>query len=148
MNCRKELSLTHSKSKVQWWAIFAILGIVIAFTACDKDKDDDGVVVEEHPFLNVVNQNNDSRSITSVRLVGYEFNNLSIAIGDSQTFTLDKGMPGGYSDINITVSHKYSAWSGSVSTKVNFNDGETTTITLKGCLTFEGCQGFYLEYNP
>ncbi|MCH7658495.1 MAG: hypothetical protein IIB05_09300 [Bacteroidetes bacterium] len=95
-----------------------------------------------------MNQNNDSRSITSVSLVGYEFTNLSIAIGNSQTFTLDKGMPGGYSDINIIVSHKYSAWSGSVSTKVNFVDGDTTTITFKGCITFEGCEGFYLEYNP
>lgn len=147
MNCDKELNSTLSKSKVQWWTIFAIFGIVFAFTACEKDKkDNDGP--EEHPSLKVVNQNNDSRSITSVSLVGYEFTNLSIAIGNSQTFTLDKGMPGGYSDINIIVSHKYSAWSGSVSTKVNFVDGDTTTITFKGCITFEGCEGFYLEYNP
>jgi len=55
-------------------------------------------------------------------------------------------MPGGYSDINITVS--YGTPSGSVSTKVNFNNGENTTITFKGCITFEGCNGFYLEYNP
>ena len=56
-------------------------------------------------------------------------------------------MQGGYSDINVTVSYKYGS-SGFTSTKVNFNDGETTTVTLKGCISFEGCQGFYLEYNP
>ena len=122
--------------------IILVLSIILIHS-CKKDNDSP----KEYPSLKVVNQNNDSRSITSVSLVGYEFTNLSIAIGDSQTFTLDKGMPGGYIDINITVSHKYSAWSGSVSTKVNFNDGETTTITLKGCLAFEGCQGFYLEFN-
>jgi hypothetical protein len=147
MNCNKELILPHSKSKVKCWAIFAIFGIALAFTACNRDKnndiDNDDVV--EYPSLKVVNQNNDNRSITSVSLVGYEFNNLNITIGGSQTFVLDKGMPGGYSDINIIVSHKYSVWSGSVNKKVNFNDGKTTTITLKGCLTFEGCQGFYLE---
>lgn len=137
-----------TKFKAQWWAIFAIFGIVLTFTACDEDDECPSPSPEEYPSLKVVNQNNDSRIITAVKLVGYEFENLSIPIGDSQIFTLDDGMPGGYEDLNITVSHKYSAWSGSESIKVNFNDGETTTITLKGCLTFEGCDGFYLEYSP
>ena len=145
MNCNKELNLTHSKSKVHWWAIFLIFGIVLAYSACDKDNDSDkdNDIVVEYPSLKVVNQNNDNRSITSVSLVGYEFNNLSITIGGSQTFVLDKGMPGGFSDINIKVS--FGTPSGSVSTKVNFNKGAITTITLKGCITYEGCKGFYLE---
>lgn len=143
MNSDKELNLTHSKSEVQWWAIFIIFSIVLTFTACNKDKNNDKVV--EYPSLKVVNQNIDNRSITSVSLVGYEFNNLNITIGGSQTFLLDKGMPGGYSEINIQVSHRYSAWSGSVSKKLNFNDGMIATITFKGCLNFEGCLGFYLE---
>jgi len=69
MNCDKESNFTHSKSRVQWWSIFAIFGIVIAFTACDKDNDN--VPVDEYPSLKVVNQNNDNRSITSIKLVGY-----------------------------------------------------------------------------
>jgi hypothetical protein len=149
MNCKEELNLKYSKFKVQCWAIFAIFNIVLTFTACNKDKnndcDNDNDNVIEYPSLKAVNQNNDNRSITSISLVGYEFNNLNITIGGSQTFVLDKGMPGGYSDINVQISHKYSAWSGSVSKKINFNTGETTTITLKGCLSFEGCQGFSLE---
>ena len=88
MNCDKDLEKTHSKSKVHWWAILAIFGMVLAFTACEKDCDCPEDKPEEYPSLKIVNQNNDSRIITAVRLVGYEFNNLSINIGDSQTFTL------------------------------------------------------------
>ena len=95
-----------------------------------------------------MNQNNDSRTITSVRLVVYEFNNLSSTSGDSQIFALDSGMPGGYEDINITASYARGPQKGSKSIEVNFNNGETTTITLKGCISYEGCNGFYLEYYP
>ena len=137
------LNLTHSK--VQWWAILSLFGIVLAFTACEKecicDENDDPI--EEYPSLKVVNQNESNRKITFVVFVGYEFNNLSIAVGDSQTFALDKGMPGGYSNINVTVS--YSTPYGDKSIKVNFSDGATTTITLKGCTGAEGCDGLYLE---
>jgi len=77
--------------------------ILLTFTACNKD--DDNIIVEKYPSLEVATQN--KWIITSVRLVGYEFANLNIAIDDSQTFTLDKGMPGGYDDININVGFKY-----------------------------------------
>jgi len=148
MNCKKELNLKHSKSKIKWWAIFAIFGIVLAFTACDKDNDCDcdSDSVEQYPSLKVVNQNSDNTSITSVSLVGYEFNNLLITIGNSQTFSLDKGMSGGYSNINIKVT--YGTPSGSINTNANFTKGAITTITLKGCISYEGCTGYYLEYNP
>ena len=116
--------------------------ILLTFTACNKD--DDNIIVEKYPSLEVATQN--KWIITSVRLVGYEFANLNIAIDDSQTFTLDKGMPGGYDDININVGFKYGGYPTRYSSaEVNFNDGETTTITLKGCIAAEGCQGFYLE---
>ena len=147
MNYDKELNLTHSKSKVQWRAIFAIFVIVLSFTACDKDS----IVIEEYPSLKVENQLNDSwRPITRVSLVGYEFNNLNIEpYGDSQTFVLDEGMSGGYEDINVTVRYiRYSGVGSSASIKVDFNKGDTTTITLTGCSGAEGCPGIYLEHNP
>ena len=147
MNCDKELNLTHSKSKVQWWTIFAIFGMILAFTACHKDND--SIDVEEYPSLKIMNQVSDSRYISSVRLVGYEFNNLNITSGNSQTFALDKGMAGGYENINITVSYRTPyVPSNSISTSINFNKGEITTIMLKGCISYEGCDGYYLEYNP
>ncbi len=144
MNCIKELNLKQSKPKVYWGTIFAIFGMLLAFTACNKENDDNDL--EEYPFLKVVNQTNDSnsRSITSVELVGYEFANLNIKEGSSQTFDLDSGMPGGYEDVNINVR-----LSGPQivlkNIQVNFNKGETTTITMKGCISYEGCNGFYLE---
>jgi len=146
MNYRKELNLTHSKSKVQGWALFAIFGIVLALNACNKDNDCDCDSVEQYPSLKVVNQNSDSESITSISLVGYEFKSLLIPTGSSQTFVLDKGMPGGYNNIYIKVT--YGTTFNFVSTNVNFNKGTITTITSKGCSGYEGCTGHYLEYNP
>ena len=146
MNCDKEINLTHSKFIAQWWAIIALFSIALTFTACEKDCacDEDGV--DEYPSLKVVNQNSSKRIITSVSLVGYVFTNLSIEVGDSQTFTLEEGMPGGYSDIHISVSYKYGGYpTASRSINVDFSDGETTTITLKGCTGAEGCDGLYLE---
>jgi len=144
MNWVKELNLKPSKSKVYWGTIFAVLGLLLTITACNKENDDNDL--EEYPFLNVVNLTNDgnSRSIISIELVGYEFNNLNITEGSSQTFDLDSGMPGGYEDVNINVR-----LSGPQivlkNIQVNFNKGDTTTITMKGCISFEGCNGFYLE---
>jgi hypothetical protein len=71
-------------------------------------------------------------SITSVKLVGYDFASLLIPSGGSQTFTLDGGMPGGYTGINIIVGYGYGAANWSISDKFNFSDGQTTTITLNG----------------
>lgn len=145
MNCVKKSNLKQSKSKVIWGIIFAIIGLLLAFTACNKENNDDDDI-EEYLFLKVVNQTNDSnsRSITSVTLVGYDFTNLNITKGNSQTFNLDSGMPGGYENININVR-----LSGpqivSKNIQVNFKNGETTTITMKGCISYEGCNGFYLE---
>jgi hypothetical protein len=146
VNSNKELNLIHIKPRVRWWAIFAILGIVLTFTACSNDDDIAGV--EEHPSLKVENDLNDSwRSITRVSLVGYTFSNLNIEpYGGFQTFTLDEGMSGGYEDINITVRYiRNSGISGYASIKVNFSKGETTTIVLTGCSGAEGCPGIYLE---
>jgi len=146
MNCNKELNLTHLKPKAQWWVIFAIVGIVIAFTACSTD--DDIVVEEKYPSIKVENDLNDSwRSITRVSLVGYTFGNLNIEpYGGSQTFTLDEGMSGGYEDINVTVKYiRYRGVVGYASIKVDFNKGETTTIMLTGSSGCEGCPGIYLE---
>jgi len=145
------LNLTHFKSKVQWWAILSLFGIVLAFTACEKDcicDENEDPIEEEYPSLKIVNQNTSLWWITSVKLVGYEFYNLEITKSESQTFVLDKGMPGGYNDINVKVYYTYGAPNGSQSIKVNFSDGATTTIALKGCTGSEGCDGLYLEYNP
>jgi hypothetical protein len=137
MNYVKDLNLKLG-------TIFVIFSMLLAVAGCNKNDDDSDE--EEYPFLMVVNQTNDSnsRAITSLELVGYEFNNLNITEGNSQTFNLDSGMPGGYEDVNINVR-----LSGPQivlrNIEVDFNKGETTTITMKGCISSEGCNGFYLE---
>lgn len=141
----KELKQKHSRFWGRWWYIFTILIVIVSFTACNKD--DDSIDIE-YPMLTIENQLEDYwRPIIGVSLVGYKFNNLDIKPkGDSQTFTLDKGMPGGYENINVTVSYiRYSGIIGYASIKVDFNKGETTTIHLTGCSGAEGCPGIYLE---
>jgi len=86
---------------------------------------------EKYPSMKIVNKY-DTRTITSVTLVGYEFKSLSIGFDSSQTFLLDKGMPGGYSNINISVSYHSGSATWYVSNNFDFNDDKTTTITLKG----------------
>lgn len=141
MSYFKELKAMHSKSKVQLMTILSILGLFFFVTSCSSDDD-----ALWHPVLEVVNQTNDVSSralINAVTIVGYDFNSLSLAKGDSQTFLLDNGMPGGYEDININV-----LLSGvNKRIKVNFKNGETTKVTMKGCISAEGCGGFYLEYE-
>ena len=122
LNYDKKLDLAFSNSKILWRTNCVVFFCMIfIFTACKK---------ENHPSLEVVNQYG-TYTITSACLVGYEFNNLQINAGESQKFILENGMPGGYSDINVTVSYRTSAVSSrSSSTKVNFSKGGTTKVTL------------------
>ena len=129
-----------SKSKVQWGTIFAFFSFIFVLAACDKEMKRE----EGYPSLTIVNENRSGYTITSIGLVGYEFNYLNIPVGSSQTFALDRGMPGGYNDIYIIVSSFYGT-SRTDNTKVNFVKGEKTTITMKGCTGAEGCEGIYLE---
>lgn len=86
---------------------------------------------EKYPLLKVVNQY-EGRSIKSVSLVGYDFNNFDIAAGNSQCFSLDSRMPGGYQNINITVTYGSGTSNWFISNVFDFSDGLTTIITLNG----------------
>ena len=144
MNCNWLLKLIKSKSRVQLWSILIYFGITLTFTACTKNNESN--INEKYPSLKIVNTVSDNMYISAANIVGYEFNTLNITSGNSQTFTLENGMPGGYENINITVSLRTSAVQyGSLSKTVNFKKGETTTITLKGCNSYEGCNGYVLE---
>ena len=143
---RKELMIIQAKIKVQSWTTSVILGIIFTFMACSKDSVSTEEPTKEPPSLKVVNQVTDNRYISTVELIGYEFNNLNIVSDSSQTFVLDSGMAGGYENINIIVSYRTSTTpTNSKNTTVNFENGEITTITLKGCISYEGCEGYFLE---
>ena len=137
---KKNLETKKLKSMVRWCTMIVIFSIPLAFSSCEKDSN--------FPSLKVTNDlKDDWQSITAVSLIGYKFDNLNIEpFGDSQTFILDEGMAGGYENINITVSYiRYSGIGASASIKVNFNKGETISISLTGCSGAEGCPGIYLE---
>lgn len=128
--------------------IYVFLGIIINLTACEKENDCDCTSAQKYPSLQVVNQLTDSwRSIKEVSLVGYKYDNLNIEPnGGLLTFELKQGMSGGYEDINIKIVYnRYSGVSGTANIAVDFKNGETTIITLKGCSDGEGCSGIYLE---
>jgi len=143
----KSLKLNNSTSLMKWLVLFSVFGLTITFSNCKKDCDCPDTE-ENYPSLKVTNDlEDDWRSITAVSLIGYTFDNLDIEpFGDFQTFILDEGLSGGYENINVTVTYiRYSGVSASRSLKVNFFDGETTSITLTGCDGAEGCPGIYLE---
>ena len=153
MKQNKKLNSSYSIPSIQRWVIFVFLGILLSFTACEKDynlsEDNAGgnSPKEEFPSIKVVNKLTDSwRPITEVSLVGYEFNSVNIeANGGSQTFVLDKGMSSGYEDINVKVRFRQtSTYIATLRITKDFKKGSTTTITLKGCFA-EGCSGIYLE---
>lgn len=109
-------------------------------------KNDDNLKGEDYPLLKIenLNESDDYITIYYIELVGYKFNNLSISKDESQTFSLDSGMQGGYTDIFVTIRYVWGATNRSQSMKVNFQKGNTTTIMLKR----EGYGGIYLESNP
>jgi len=145
-------NLTILNFKGLWLNILFILGLLTAFTACESsvnsnEDDVDEEIVEEpqFPFLKVLNQNTDGYPITAVRLVNYEFNNLEIDEGDTQTFTLDDGMPGGYDNINVIVNYRRANRPFSLNIDKDFVDGDTTIVRMKGCISAEGCDSLELE---
>jgi hypothetical protein len=145
MNCNRQLNLIKSKFRIQLHTILIYFGIALTFTACNKKNDSN--IPEKFPSLKIVNSVSDDKRIFAVNLVAYDFNSLNISSGNSQTFTLESGMPGGYDNINVTISLRNSANIpiGSLSKAVNFKKGEITTITLKGCNSYEGCAGLVIE---
>ncbi len=106
-----------------------IVLVSLFVTSCQSPTNND--LKQKYPSLNVVNQYSGT-SIKSVTLVGYEFENLLITSGDSQLFALDKGMPGGYTGINIIVRYGSRMATWYVNKIFDFGDGKVTTITLKG----------------
>jgi len=110
------------KKRIRIDILVIIVSFLILLTSCE--------LFEDYPKLKVVNQYAD-KYISAVSLIGYQFDNLHIDSGHSQTFALDNGMPGGYNDINILVTYRAPFASWNISNSFDFYDGETTTITLK-----------------
>ena len=84
-----------------------------------------------YPSLKIENNITGSNEVLGVSLVNYDFSPLGISGGKSQTFILDKGMPGGYEHILVVIN--FGVPGGSVSpyrTYRDFEDGQTTIIKV------------------
>ena len=101
---------------------------VILLTSCNSPTCSCNEEGGDAPKLKVTNLACDN--ITSVSLVGYQFENLLIALDDSKTFNLANGFPSGLENVNVEVK-LYSeffnkGFIGNIS--VNFVSGQTTSI--------------------
>ncbi len=77
------------------------------------------------------NQISDLATINAVNLIGYEFANLIIGVGESVTLSLDEGMPSGLDGITIQVEGEYGIGNQINQTiEVDFQAGEVTKIKL------------------
>ncbi len=127
-------------SIINWITLLSFFVLVSTLNSCNDECDcleceEEEEIEEEYSTLEVVNQldDNQDRYISSVFLVNYDFENLNIEYGESQSFVLDQGMPAGNNDINIRVCHSNPPYAGNcANVNVNFVDGETTTVSLVG----------------
>jgi len=125
--CNQKVVMEKMINLLNFWSLIIMIVLCIGFSSCEKD--------ESYPSLTVVNQVDGE--IYLVELVGYNFYPLSIKIGQSQTFALDKGMPAGHENVFVRVSC-YNRWENIYGENTfNFNNGATTTITLKENGTLE-----------
>jgi hypothetical protein len=121
---------------VRFGVVASLVIISFALVACENVANGDTGVEsasenaseDTYPRMRVLN-NYENRAIISVSLVGYSFGSLSIETGESQTFHLWGGMPGGYENINVIVSYRGGV-TRQTSNKFDFEDGQITEMTL------------------
>jgi hypothetical protein len=115
---------------------FVLAGIVISCGAVDGDNN-------QSSQLTVFNNANSDFTLTEISFVGYNFSDLNILFGQSQTFSLDDGFVGGTSNININVNFRCGPNGWAMSDSVNFNEGSETLVEFIQCS--EGGSGYCRE---
>jgi hypothetical protein len=106
-----------------------LLIVTTSFILLSCGTDEETRPIPQYPILKVINESNES-IITSVLLVNYEFHNINITGGKTQTFKLDQGMPSGNKDISVTIHYFFANRIWVQSIDVDFKDGDITEITL------------------
>ena len=125
--------------------LFLILVMSMLFTITSCQKEDSVEIVDtpsvKYPNLLISNKTNeDNVYITSVQLVGYTFEPISIGKQESKNFQLNHGINGGYDNVKVVVHYKYGTRSSWRDVKVNFKDGQTTKISL-----YKSSKGYFLS---
>ena len=107
---------------------------LIALIGCSKDD------VYQLTVTNNV-ESIDNFEIRSVSLVGHNFNNLAIGIGESKTFTLNE-IQGGADNTNISFEYWCGTRSWNVSQAFDIKKNTTITISQSG---LDGCRDIELN---
>ena len=110
---------------------------LIALIGCSKDD------VYQLTVINNV-ESLENFEIRSVSLVGHNFNNLAIGIGESKTFTLND-IQGGADNTNITIGYWCGVRSWSISKAYNITNN--TTVTVSQIFSGGGCTTEGIELN-
>ena len=111
--------------------ILVLILACLLFASCKGNQDNSS----SYPKLKVENAcsgSSDGFAITAVELVNYSFTPLDIKVGESRTFTLDKGMPGGYDDVLVVVHYGPSGAIRIYQIRKDFKDGDTTVVKIVG----------------
>ena len=104
-----------------------LIPLLALFVSCGGSNDDCCLSGTQ---LTIVN-NFDRWTINSIQLQGYNFQNLSISGSDSRTFILIDGIPSGGLDVGVTIVFSCHFRDDLIAdTRVDFYDGQTTTITI------------------
>ena len=84
-----------------------------------------------------------SQNISSVLLANYQFSNLSIAPGSSETFVLDQGLPNGTKSVRVELNISCGPHlSGSLSKSIDFSEETKANVQVVNCPQVNtGCCG-------
>jgi len=126
-----KLNTCKSNYEIMKKNLLLLMMVVFLTISCTKKDEMDIVREPGYPKLMIFNNTNENNTdINSVDLVGYKFSPISINKNESKTFELNNGINGGYYNVRVIVSGKVGASLFYRDVKVNFKDGETTTIEL------------------
>lgn len=98
-----------------------------------KPKETDEEKKATFPKLQIINKS----QITILRVVldGYDFTDLNLKQNQSIILNLNNGMPGGYKDVTVSIRYRpYRVTNSAIPpilTKLNFTNGEITSLTIK-----------------
>jgi hypothetical protein len=108
--------------------------VSILYCNCSSSDNENGITTLTVKNNLTSTSSSTSQLITNIELVGYKFSNIKIEPGDSQTFSLDKGMPEGFKNVRIQIDIScQSGPSGTLGKSYTFSNGKNTIIKIVNC---------------
>ena len=114
-----------------------LLSALLIF-ACSSDDNDS--------LFMITNNTNEDFIINHISFMGYEFSDLNIQYGESQTYNLSDGLSGSSSNININIGYlcDTNVWNSTFN--IDLIEGSTTSYEFIPCASISPyCIGVCLE---